>query len=154
MLLSMRVLCFKHHVCRQRIVLFPGHAIHPCEVLEIDMIRVGVTSLADNKHLLSAVYKVPIVLFAFPLPSQHAKGVACELLQLHPIFGVPKVIQYDQRKDSDSIVIQHVCRSSKAHIQLGLAEHPRARITLEICCRNRVPLGQSAGRTRLRELVG
>lgn len=75
--------------------MLPGHAIQPCEVLDINLIRIGITSLTSNKCSRLAVDKTSNFPFAFPFPSKQAEELAHEPLPLCQTFGVPKVIRCD-----------------------------------------------------------
>lgn len=60
----------------RRNATLPGHATQPREVLEIDWVHVGATSMTSNEYFLLAVDKASKLPFAFPLPLKQAEGVA------------------------------------------------------------------------------
>lgn len=94
--------------------------------------RVGVTPLTTNEHLLLVVDKASKFSSAFPLPLKQAEGVARELLYLCLTFRVPRVIQCDGgRKVFGAIAIQHLFRWLKARIQSDPTDHPRAQTNVE-----------------------
>ena len=106
--------------------MLAGRAIQPWDVLEMDLMSLGVKSLSNNEYLLLVVDKASRFPFGFPLSSKQADGVARQLLQLCLTFGVPKAIRCDGGKEFDAVVIQHLYRWLKADIQYGSADHPRA----------------------------
>ena len=64
----------------QRVAMLPSRFLRPGEVLEVDIKDMGMKSNAGNKVLLVVVDKVSKFLFAFPLPTKEALGVARKLL--------------------------------------------------------------------------
>ena len=115
----------------QQIAMLPGRAIQPWEVIEIDLMSVGVESLSHNKYLLLVVDKASRFPFAYPLPSKQADGVARQLLELCLTLGVPKVIRSDGGGEFEARCIQHLCRWLRADIQYGPADHPRGQGSVE-----------------------
>ena len=100
----------------QQIAMLPGRAIQPWEVIEIDLMSVGVESLSHNKYLLLVVDKASRFPFVYPLPSKQADGVARQLLELCLTLGVPKVIRSDGGGEFEARCIQHLCRWLRADI--------------------------------------
>ena len=70
-------------------------------------------------------------LFAYPLPSKEAQGVARILLDLCLTFGVPSFIMADGRGEFTAAVIEHLCRWLKVPIEFGPADHPRGQRSVE-----------------------
>ena len=103
----------------QWVPMFPGRAIEPWEVMEMDVMSVGTESLGRNKYLLLVVDKASKYSFAFPLHSKQAEGVARHLLQLCLTLGVPQVIGSDGGGEFEASCIQHLCRWLKAIITTG-----------------------------------
>lgn len=106
--------------------MIPGHATQPWEAVEIDLICVGVTSLAHTDNLLLAIYKASKLLFAFPIPLKQADEVARKLVQPFLTFGFLRVKRCGGGREFGAIVIQYICRCLKTDIQLKPAEHLRA----------------------------
>ena len=115
----------------QQVALLPARAVEHWEVIEIDLLRIGGTSLSGNDYMLLAVDKASKFPFAFPLSSKKAEGVARHLLQLCLTFGVPRVIRSDGGREFEYDVVKHLCRWLKADIQFGPAEHPRGQGAIE-----------------------
>lgn len=84
-----------------RIAILPRHVTQPWEVLKINQMRVGLTSLAHDEHLLLVVDKRSKFPFACPPQSKQANRVARELLQVCLTFAVPK--SYDAIEERDSV---------------------------------------------------
>ena len=57
----------------QQLTLLSARAVEPWEVLEVDLLRIGTTSLAGNKYILLAVDKASKFPFAFPTPTKRAE---------------------------------------------------------------------------------
>ena len=74
--------------------MLPTRFMEPWEVLEVDVQRFPNTSEAGNEYLLLTVDKTSTFLFAHPLPSKEAHGVARILLLCHT-SGVPSFIRAD-----------------------------------------------------------
>ena len=94
----------------QQVALLPARAVEPWEVLEIDQLGIGRTSLSGNDYLLLAVDKASKFLFAILLPSKKAVGVARHLLQLCLTFGVLRVISSDGGREFECDVVKDLCR--------------------------------------------
>ena len=69
--------------CRRRkrsnnrqLALPPARAVEPWEILEVELLRIGTTSLAGNEYILLAVDKASKFPFAFPIPTKRAEGIA------------------------------------------------------------------------------
>ena len=60
----------------QQLALLLARAVEPWEVLELYLLRIGITSLAGNECIQLAVDKASKFHFAFPIPTKKAKGVA------------------------------------------------------------------------------
>ena len=115
----------------QKTAMMPGHPVEPWEVLEMDLLKMGATSLAGNSHLLLVVDKGSKFPFAFPIPSKEAEGVARHLLQLCLMFGVPHAVRTDGGGEFNSTVVKHLCRWLHADIDFGPADHSRAQGAVE-----------------------
>lgn len=95
----------------QQIVMLPGRAISPWEVLEVDLMRAGTESNTGNKYLLLVVEKASKFPLAYPLPVKQAEGVTRHLMQLCLAFGVPKAIRCDGEDEFEAPCIRHhLCR--------------------------------------------
>ena len=66
----------------QKLALLPSRAVEPWEALEVDLLRIGTTSLAGNECILPAVDKASKFPFAFPTPSKRAEGVTRHIVYL------------------------------------------------------------------------
>ena len=115
----------------QQLALLPARAIEPWEILEVDLLRIGTTSLAGNEYILLAVDKASKFPFAFPIPTKKAEGVAQHLLQLCLTFGIPRVLRSDGGREFNCDVVKHLCRWLRADIQFSPANHPRGQGTVE-----------------------
>ena len=91
----------------------------------------GVKSDAGNKVLLVAADKASIFLFASPLPTKEALGVARKLLEVTLTFGLPLYVRSDPGSEFTAEVIQHLCKWLNVTIAYGPADHPRAQGTVE-----------------------
>lgn len=98
--------------------MLPSHATRPWEVLEINLMCVGVSFLACNEYTLLAADKASKFPFTSPPPSKCVGGVARELLQLCKTSGLPKVIRCDGGKDFGATDIEHLCRCLKADVHV------------------------------------
>ena len=76
----------------QQLALLPSRTVEPWEVLKVDLLRIGTTSLAGNEYILLAVDKTSKLPFVFPIPTKRAEGVAQHLLQLCLTFSIPRVL--------------------------------------------------------------
>ena len=115
----------------QRIAMLPARFLEPWEVLEVDLQRIPNTSEAGNEYLLLVVDKASRFLFAYPLPSKEALGVARLLLDLCLTFGVPSFIRADGGGEFTAPVMEHLCRWLKVKIDYGPADHPRGQGSVE-----------------------
>ena len=84
-----------------------------------------------NKVLLVAVDKASKFLFAFPLPTKEALGVARTLLEGMLTLGLPLYVRSDPGSEFTAEVIRHLCKWLNVTIAYGPADHPRARGTVE-----------------------
>ena len=109
----------------QQLALLPARAVEPWEILEVDLLRIGTTSLAGNEYILLAVDKASKFPFAFPIPTKRAEGVAQHLLQLCLTFGILCVLRSDGGREFNCDVVKHLCRWLRADIQFSPANHPR-----------------------------
>lgn len=75
----------------QHISILPGRAIQQWEVIEINLMCVGVESLSGEKHSLLVFDKASRLHVAYPLPSKQVEGVVRHLLELYLTLGIPKV---------------------------------------------------------------
>ena len=91
----------------------------------------GVRSDAGNKVLLVVVDKASTFLFAFPLPTKEAIGVARKLLEVMLTFGLPLYVRSDPGSEFTAEVMQHLCKWLNVTIAYGPADHPRAQGTVE-----------------------
>ena len=98
---------------------------------QLDLLRIGTTSLAGNEYILLAVDKASKFPFAFPIPTKRAEGVAQHLLQLCLTFGIPRVLRSDEGREFNCEVVKHLCRWLRADIQFSPANHPRGQGTVE-----------------------
>lgn len=106
------------HSTSLRIAVLPSHTIQPWEVLEIHLVRTGVTSLTNNELLLRAVDKTSKSQFEFPLPSNKGEEVVRELLFIRLTFEVPHAIERDEDETSGAIAIQYLSRRLKADVHV------------------------------------
>ena len=60
----------------QQLALLPVRAVEPWGLIEVDLLRIGATFLADNKYtfLFIAVDKASKFPFAFPVPLAREQG--------------------------------------------------------------------------------
>ena len=115
----------------QQLALLPARAVEPWEVLTVDLLRTGTTSLAGNEYILLAVDKASRFPFAFPIPTKRAEGAAQHLLQLCLTLGIPRVLRSDGGREFNRDVVKHLCRWLRADIQFSPANHPHGQGTVE-----------------------
>ena len=115
----------------QRLAMLPSRFLRPGEVLEVDIQDMGVKSDAGNKVLLVAFDKASKFLFAFPLPTKEAVGVARKLLEVMLTFGLPLYVRSDPGSEFTAEVMQHLCKWLNVTIAYGPAAHPRAQMSVE-----------------------
>ena len=96
--------------CRRR-KLSRSHRRAILPAVEVDVQRFPNTSEAGNEYLLLTVDKTSTFLFAHPLPSKEAHGVARILLHLFLTFEVASFIRADGGGEFTATVIEHLCRS-------------------------------------------
>ena len=70
----------RRRAASQKIAMLRGRALEPWDILEMDLLSLGVKSLDKNEYLLQVADKASRFPFAFPLPSKQADGVAWQLL--------------------------------------------------------------------------
>ena len=115
----------------QQLALLPARAVEPWEVLEVDLLRIGTTSLDGNEYILLAVDKAAKFPFAFPILTKKAERVTQHILQLCLIFGIPRVLRSDGGRESNCDVVKHLCCWLRADIQFSSANHSRGQGTVE-----------------------
>ena len=115
----------------QQLVLLPARAVEPWKVLEVDLLRIGTTSLAGNEYILLAVDKASKFPFVFPIPTKRAEGVAQHLFQLCLTFGIPRVLRSDGGREFNCDVVRDLCRWLRADIQFSPANHPHGQGAVE-----------------------
>ena len=115
----------------QRIAVLPARFLKPWEVLEMDIHDMGARSEAGNRHLLVIVDRASKFLFAYPLPSKSAKGVAKTFLELLLTFGIPLSLRSDPGTEFTAEVVQHLCNWLNVTIDYGPTDHPRAQGAVE-----------------------
>ena len=111
--------------------MLPSRFLRPGEVLKVDIQDMGVKSDAGNKVLLVAADKASKFLFAFPLPTKEAIGVARKLLEVMLNFRLPLYVRSDPGSKFTAEVMQHLCKWLNVAIAYGPADHPRAQGTVE-----------------------
>lgn len=125
----------REHSASKIIPILVSHTTQPRKVLQIDLMRIRVSSLTNFEYLLLGVHKASKFPFAFPLPSKQAERVAREPLQLCLTFIVPNAIRCDRDKELGAIISQHLYRWLKAVVRLlGPAHHLLAQETVEARC--------------------
>lgn len=75
--------------------MLPGRSVQPLDILEIDLMSLGVKSITNNEYILFMVDKAPQFPFAFLFSSKNSDGVPRQFLQLCLTFGIPKAIRAD-----------------------------------------------------------
>ena len=115
----------------QQLALLPARVIEPWEVLEIDLLRIGTTSLAGNEYILLAADNASKFPFAFPIPTKKAEGVAQHILQLCLTLSIPRVLHSDGGREFNCDVVRHLCRWLRADKQFSPANHPRGQGAIE-----------------------
>ena len=86
---------------------------------------------AGNNVRLVAVDKASKFMFAFPLPTKKAIGVAWKLPEVMLTFGLSLYVRSDPGSKFTAEVMQHFCKWLNATIAYGPADHPLARGTVE-----------------------
>ena len=111
--------------------ILPSRFLRLGEVVSVDSQDMGVKSDADNKLLLVAVDKAGKSLFAFPLHTKEAIGVAGKLLEVMLTSGLPLYVRSHPGPEFTAAVMQHLCKWLNATIAYGPADHSRAQGTVE-----------------------
>ena len=75
--------------------MFPARFLRPWDVLEADVLDMHEKSESDNRYLLLVINRASKFVFAFPLKTKEAEGIALKLLELVTLFGVPRAIRSD-----------------------------------------------------------
>ena len=97
----------------------------------MDIHDMGARSEAGNRYLIVIVDRASKLLFAYPLPTKSAEGVAKKLLELLLTFGIPLYLRSDPGTEFTAEVIQHLCKWLNVAIGYGLTDHPRAQGAVE-----------------------
>ena len=83
--------------------MLPARYLEPWEILEVDLLRIPNKSETGNEYLLPVADKASRFLFAYPLPSTGAQGIACLLLDLCLTSGVLSFIRADGGGESQPL---------------------------------------------------
>lgn len=88
--------------------MMPARLFQPWEVLGVDIQDLTFTSDNGNRYLLVVIDRASMFLTAFPLPSKKAIGESRKLLELLPVFGLPRSIRCDPGNAFTAEVMQRL----------------------------------------------